>query len=136
MDRHVRQLETRIGRTTAWPIRWVRGPILGLDGRAAFSICMGSRPGDAGVGADGLATVDRHEVAHCVITSLDSAESDPPAILVEGWAEANQGTDLTEQAFRAWDRRTRGDDLTLHELTGPDWYWRHEAPVYLQALPW
>ena len=135
MDGHVRQLEKRLGRTTAWPIRWVRGPLLGLDGKAPFSVCMGSRPHDAELGTDGLAAVDRHEVAHCVITSLNSYESDPPAVLAEGWAEANQGTDSTEQVFRAWERRVRGDDLTLRELTGPDWYWCHRPPAYIQGAP-
>ena len=127
----------RLGRTTAWPIRWVRGPLFGLEGKAAFSVCMGSRPGEAEASADGLSTLDRHEVAHCVITSLNSPESDPPAVLVEGWAEANQGTDPTEQAFRVWDWRTRGDELTLRELTGSDWYWRHRGPgVHSGRLHW
>ena len=117
MDRHVRQLEKRLGRTTAWPIRWVRGPLLGLDGKAPFSVCMGSRPHDAELGTDGLAAVDRHEVAHCVITSLNSYESDPPAVLAEGWAEANQGTDSTEQVFRAWS--VERAVTTSHSVSSP-----------------
>ena len=128
-------LKRGLGRTTAWPIRWVRGPVLGMDGKAAFSVCMGSRPGEADLGDDGLSTLDRHEVAHCVITSFNSARSDPPAVLVEGWAEASQGTDPIAQAFHVWECRTRANDLTLRELTGPDWYWRHERPAYLQGGP-
>ena len=133
MDQHIRQLETRLGRKSAWRTRWVRGPLMGQEGRAIFNLCMGSRPGDGEGDAGSLTTLDRHEVAHCVITSLNAPESEPPAVLVEGWAEANQGTDPTEQAFRAWDHRRRGDDLTLRELIGPDWYWRHLPPAYVQG---
>ncbi len=99
-----------------------------------FSLCMGSRPGGQ-VDAEGLTTLDRHEVAHTVITSLNSPKSRPPALLVEGWAEANQGTDPTEQAIRVWEKRTSGDDLTLRELTGPDWYWRSLPDVYVHGAP-
>jgi hypothetical protein len=134
MDRHVRQLETRLGRQSRWQSYWARGPLLGFEGEAMFSLCMGSRPGGQ-VDADGLKTVDRHEIAHTVITSFYSSQSQPPALLVEGWAEANQGTDPTEQVFRVWEEHKRGRDLTLRELTGPDGYWYSFGPAYVQGAP-
>ncbi len=69
MDRHVRALEERLGRTTAGTIHWVRGRLLGIDRHAVFGLCLGSRPGQDPPDSEGLAAVDRHEVAHCVLTS-------------------------------------------------------------------
>ncbi len=62
-----------------------------------------------------------------------SARFDPPAVLTEGWAEANQGTDLVDQAARAWDQQMQGNDLSLRELIAPEWYDRHEYPAYVQG---
>ena len=45
MDRHVRALETRLGRTTTGKIHWARGPLLGIWGHAIFGLCMGTGPG-------------------------------------------------------------------------------------------
>ena len=100
MDRHVRALEARLGRATTGTIHWVRGPLLGIERHAILGLCLGSRPGEDPPNAGGLATVDRHEVAHCVLTSHCSPWFDPPAVLTEGWAEANQGDDPVEQAAR------------------------------------
>ena len=46
MDRHVRALERRLGLTTRGRIHWVRGPLLGMDGKALYGLCLGSRPGE------------------------------------------------------------------------------------------
>jgi len=134
MDRHVRQLEARLGRPTRGSIHWARGPLLGLQGRADFGHCMGSGP-DTDPVADGLAPVDRHEVAHCVLLSHCPPEFDPPAILTEGWAEANSGRDRVELAKAAWVRHLAGDDLSLRDFVGPDWYYRSELPAYFQGAP-
>jgi hypothetical protein len=80
MDRHVRQLETRLGRQSTWQTYWARGPLVGFEGRAMFSLCMGSRPCGQ-VDAEGLASLDRHEVAHAVATSPRS-----PTIVNGLWA--------------------------------------------------
>ena len=69
MDRHVRALEARLGRTTRGTIHWVRGPLFGIERHAIMGLCMGSRPGEEAADAEGLAHPDRHEVAHCVLTS-------------------------------------------------------------------
>jgi hypothetical protein len=135
MDRHIRQLEERLGRPTKGSIYWARGPLLGLEGRASFGHCMGSRPEGNPADADGLASVDRHEVAHCVLLSHCPAGFDPPALLTEGWAEANSGRDPIEVAKAAWERRGALDDLGLGELVGRDWYYCHESPVYVHGGP-
>jgi hypothetical protein len=135
MDRHVRALEARLGRATTGSIHWVRGPLLGIERHALFGLCLGSRPGEAPADAEGLCTPDRHEVAHCVLTSHCSARFDPPALLTEGWAQATQGDDPVDQATQAWNDLIQDNGLSLRQLTGPDWYNRHEWPVYLHGAP-
>jgi hypothetical protein len=130
MDRHIRALEARLGRPTAGTVHWARGPLLIMDSHAIIGLCMGSRPGEAPADAEGLAGVDRHEVAHCVLTSHCTAWFDPPTVLTEGWAQANQGDDPIDQAFHLRESWARGSGLTLRQLTGPDWYDRHEWAAY------
>ena len=100
-----------------------------------FGLCMGSRPGEVPADAEGLSAADRHEVAHCVLMSHCSARFQPPALLTEGWAQANQGDDPVDQAIHAWNDLIKGNGLSLRQLTGPDWYHRHEWPVYLHGAP-
>ncbi len=135
MDRHVRALEARLGRTTRGTIHWVRGPLLGIERHAMIGLCLGSRLGQEAADAEGLAHADRHEVAHCVLTSQCSARFNPPALLTEGWAQANQGTDPVDQARSARDNLTLGTGFSLRQLTGPEWYDRHDWPVYLHGAP-
>jgi hypothetical protein len=135
MDRHIRALEGRLGRPTQGTIHWARGPLFGIDRHAVIGLCLGSRPGEDPPDAEGLAGVDRHEVAHCVLTSHCSLHFDPPAVLTEGWAQANQGDDPLEQAQFLWERIENGTAYTLRQLTGPDWYNRHEWPAYQQGAP-
>jgi hypothetical protein len=135
MDRHVHALEERLGRAVNWQIHWVRGPLMGMQGRALVGLCMGSLPGVEPVDTQGLSILDRHEVAHCVIHGHCLLDASPPAWLVEGWAEANSGRSDALLAARAWEAREGGDWLTLRELTGPNWYSRHEWPVYRQGGP-
>ena len=84
-------------------------------------------------GADGLSELDRHEVAHCVITRKITGQSDPPTILVEGWAQANQGTTADVLAVTAWDDHEKGRSLTLRQLVAPDWYWYSGPAAYNQG---
>ena len=135
MDRHVRALEERLGRRTDGTIHWARGPLLGQDSESVIGLCMGSRPGAALADDEGLCHLDRHEVAHCVATSHCNALFDAPAVLSEGWAQANQGDDPVEAAGRAWEAIERGGGLTLRQLTGPAWYDRHEWPAYQHGAP-
>ena len=134
MDRHVREIEARLGVTNSARVHWMRGPILGMQGKAIFGLCMGSEPAKKVMNNGGsLDYLDRHEVAHCVINLACSGVGDPPALLCEGWAEANSGHDRVVQALSAREDQDMGRFLTLGELIGPDWYGRHDAPVYSQG---
>jgi hypothetical protein len=133
MDRHVRALEARLGRRTGGIIHWARGPLLGTGGSAIFGLCLGTQLGGAPADAEGLCTVDRHEVTHCMLNSQCSAWFDPPAMLTEGWARANEGVDHATLAYRVRAGLDDGKALTLRQLTRPDWYHRHEEPAYFQG---
>jgi hypothetical protein len=134
MDRHVWSLWQRLGgKRTTRRVHWVRGPIMGVDSHAIYGMCMGSRPGQFPPDAEGLTSLDRHEVAHCVIASFMPADINPPAALSEGWAEANMGRDPKSLAVQAWDHIEQGTALSLRELTGPTWYSRHHWPAYVQG---
>jgi hypothetical protein len=141
MDRHVEASMARLDQSATWPIVWYRGPIFGLRGCAIYDMAIGSEVGLYGRGgpyrrgADGLTDLDRHEVAHCVITRNYTARSDPPRVLMEGWAQANQGTPAEELADTAWDEREKGLSLTLRELVAPDWYWYSGPATYIQGAP-
>jgi hypothetical protein len=137
MDRHIRALEARLGRTGTRRIHWVRGPILGLQGRALLGICMGSLPGAEWNQPDeeGLTTLDRHEVAHVVLSQFCTTDMEPPAILMEGWAELASVADMKAYRLRALAEREAGRTLPLAELIGPAWYVRHDSPAYVHGAP-
>ncbi len=135
MDQHIREMEKRLGREINGRVHWVRGQLMGLQGKAILGMCMGSRPGEEAARGRELADVDRHEVAHCVSNRFFTPWSEPPALLIEGWAQANSGSDSTQLAEDAWNSRALGDWLPLRELTGPDWVGRHDGPVYRQGAP-
>ena len=135
MDRHVEASLARLDQSATWPIVWYRGPIFGLRQCAIYDMAIGSEVGLYQRGADGLTDLDRHEVAHCVITRNYTARSDPPRVLMEGWAQANQGTPAEELAYIAWDDREKGRSLTLRQLVAPDWYWYSGPAAYNQGAP-
>jgi hypothetical protein len=124
MDRHVEASLARLDQSATWPIVWYRGPLFGLRACAIFDMAIGSQVGMyPPPGADGLTDLDRHEVAHCVITQNYTGRSDPPRVLMEGWAQANEGARAEELAYHAWSDREKGQSLTLRQLVAPDWYW-------------
>jgi hypothetical protein len=135
MDRHVDALLARLDQSETWPIVWYRGSLLGQSRCAIYDMAMGSEVGQLPPEVDGLTTWDRHEVAHCVITRNYTARSDPPRVLMEGWAQANQGTPEEELAYTAWDERKSGLNLTLRQLVAPDWYWYSGPAAYKQGAP-
>ena len=96
---------------------------------------MGSSPGDVWnlPDAEGLTRLDRHEVAHVVLSQFCTADSEPPAVLMEGWAEVASMVDPNSYRLRAWAEREAGRTLTLEELFGPRWYGRHDQPAYTQG---
>jgi hypothetical protein len=135
MDRHVEASLARLDQSATWPIVWYRGPLFGLRRCAIYDMAIGSEAGQFPRGADGLSDLDRHEVAHCVIARKETARSDPPRLLMEGWAQANQGTPAEELARVAWDDRQKGRSLTLRQLVAPDWYWHSGPAAYNQGAP-
>lgn len=135
MDRHVEASLARLDQSATWPIVWYRGPLFGLRRCAIYDMAIGSEVRQFPPGADGLADLDRHEVAHCVITRNCTGRSDPPRVLMEGWAQANQGTTAEELARAAWDDREKGRSLTLRQLVAPDWYWYSGPAAYNQGAP-
>ena len=116
MDRHVEASLARLDQSATWPIVWYRGPLFGLRECAVYDMAIGSEAGLYQRGADGLTDLDRHEVAHCVVTRNYTARSDPPRVLIEGSAQANQGTPAVELADTAWNDREKGRSLTLRQL--------------------
>jgi hypothetical protein len=135
MDRHVEVSLARLDQSATWPIIWYRGPLFGVQGRAAYNIAFGSEVAQSPPEADGLTNMDRHEVAHCLITRNYTARSDPPRVLIEGWAQANQGTPAEELAVTAWDDHQKGLSLSLRQLVAPDWYWYSGPAAYSQGAP-
>jgi hypothetical protein len=135
MDRHVETSLARLGHSASWPIVWYRGRLFGLQECAIHDMAIGSKVGQTKRGADGLTVLDRHEVAHCVINQNDTVLSDPPRVLMEGWAQANQGTPEEELADTAWNDRQAGQSLTLRQLVSPNWYWFSGPAAYRQGAP-
>jgi hypothetical protein len=135
MDRHVEATLARLNQSSAWPIFWYRGRLFGMQWCAVHDMAIGSEDGLYQRGADGLTERDRHEVAHCVINRNCTARSDPPRVLMEGWAQANQGTPAEELAWNAWDDRRKGRSMTLRRLVARDWYWYSGPAAYTQGAP-
>ncbi|MFI5461486.1 MAG: hypothetical protein ACHRXM_39340 [Isosphaerales bacterium] len=139
MDRHVEASLARLDQSATWPIVWYRGPLLGVGHCAIYDMAIGSQVGlyldRAQRGADGLTDLDRHEVAHCVITRNCTARSDPPRVLIEGWAQADEGYSAEALAYPAWDDHEHGRSLTLRQLVAPDWYWYSGPAAYIQGAP-
>jgi hypothetical protein len=133
MDRHISELESRLGRTGQRRVYWVRGPLWGLQGRAIDSLCFGSRADEPAADPASLTKLDRHEVAHVVLSQFCTLDVQPPALLVEGWAEANSGIAPNALLLRAWSEWEMGRTYSLRELLGPEWYGRHEGAVYVQG---
>jgi hypothetical protein len=128
MDRHIEAMADLLGQAVPNDeFLWVRGSIFGFNGRAIhlWAICApASDPAE-------IVYVDRHEVAHTLITALCGPDQDPPCLFAEGWAES-RSTDRGDQILRLARARKDGRALPLQELVapaeyhrmGPDWaYW-------------
>jgi len=131
MDSHIASMTNLLEQTPlATQVAWVRGSIFGMEGRAngPWAIC-----GPNG-NADRLDPLDRHEVAHSVITMLAGPDQDPPAVLVEGWAES-QSAAREDQIRQLALQKRDGSTYALAELIAPQWYMRSYAPVYSHGGP-
>lgn len=129
MDQHVARLEERVGSPLRAKIHWVRGSLLGQGNCSFLGLALGSTQSPADwSSAEGY--LDRHELAHAVITQQRPLTADPPMVLHEGWAESQSGRASRELAARAIQEHESQPELCVADLFGPDWYHRDEGPVY------
>jgi hypothetical protein len=143
MEEHVGRLEAMTGRLLRAKIYWVRGRLLGRGQMASFGLAAGStRSPENWETADSplRVSVDRHELAHAVLLQHYWPDSNPPFLLVEGWAESQSGRSRVSLAAEALASRQRWlsrlgltEDARksyLKELLGPSWYHHIGAPIY------
>lgn len=133
MERHVARLEELTGRPLRAKIHWVRGRLLGQGNLAFYGLALGSTESPAG-------QLDRHELAHAVLYQHDEPDTDPPTLLLEGWAESQSADPATLALSAAAVLRDpivardlfegKGTKGYLRLLTGPGWYHRDRGPVY------
>lgn len=125
MDRHVATLEEKTGLSLRTKIYLVRGKLLGLSGLSLLGLALGSRKSPAN-------NLDRHELAHAVLYQLYSPDTDPPMLLVEGWAESQSQNSKTLAKQALWYRHSQGQNTTslVRELTDSVWYHHDAGPVY------
>jgi len=140
MDRHLERMQESLGRKMRSKVRWVRGSLLGVEGRGGGGLALGSsdiKPRET----DELSQLDLHEAAHALVDTLEHGDirvpldHEAPAILSEGWAELHSGYPDQALLQNAWNDRRRGLVLPLREFTSEDWYHRHWSPAYIQGGP-
>jgi hypothetical protein len=111
-------------------LAWVRGSLVRHDARAVLAWGLCGRDGEPAE----LTGLDRHEMAHTLITMLGGPDQDPPFVLVEGWAES-QSADRDVQITHLADMYEAKRTYTLEELVGPAWYGTGQGPVYWEGGP-
>jgi hypothetical protein len=135
MEKHVARLEELTGRKLRDKVYWVRGSMVGFDQICNRGLAEGSSKGPAG-------DDDRHELAHAVLSQHETRKTDPPTLLIEGWAVSQEtggdrarlandaltarGGASGDQALPEW----AGSKTCLRDLTGPKWYHQSSGPVY------
>jgi hypothetical protein len=94
MDRHVAAMEKETGLPLQTKVYLVRGKLLGLSRLSILGLALGSWESPAN-------SLDRHELAHAVLYQHYSPDTEPPMLLVEGWAESQSQNSktLAEQAL-------------------------------------
>jgi hypothetical protein len=132
MDAHIERMAALLAKPVPNArARWVRGPIVGQHGRAilAWAVCD---PGSAHPAE--LTELDRHEIAHVLITGLGGPDQFPPMVLAEGWAECQCREGDQQIVSLDRDRRLRRT-TPIRELIEPDWYGRSQGPAYSEGGP-
>jgi hypothetical protein len=143
MEAHVARLAAMTKCSLRDKIYWVRGRLLGMGPLSCSGLAAGSsrspRDWQTADHPDCL-SVDRHELAHAVLLQRYRSDSDPPLLLVEGWAESQAGPSRPRLAAGALESRARwlsrrgqggqAGQSFLRELLGRSWYHRIGAPVY------
>jgi len=117
MDRHIEAMADLLGQPVPdKEFRWVRGSLFGFNGRAVFlwAICIQEDAGE-------LTFMDRHEVAHTLITALSGPDQDPPCLFTEGWAESQSENRDDQIQFLAKAHREAWA-YSLQELVAPAAY--------------
>ncbi|MSR59300.1 MAG: hypothetical protein EXS05_16935 [Planctomycetaceae bacterium] len=129
MDEHLARIESLLGRESVARAHWVRGSIWGRENYQHQGLAM-SMPVSAKPAGEVLAHVDRHELAHFAINQFATGRTQPPFVLIEGWAEAQSGQ-TSEELAANFSRSSR--PFTLRELVGDEWYSVDLGPVYAQG---
>jgi hypothetical protein len=129
MDRHVAYLAAKIGRPLRSKIHWVRGSLIGQGNLSFFGLALGSTKSPVNwQQPDG--NLDRHELAHAVITQQRPVTADPPMLLHEGWAESQSGVPRSNLVAACQQQHDHDPNLSVADLLGPKWYHRDSGPVY------
>jgi hypothetical protein len=119
MDAHLARLEEILGRRQHSRIHWIRGSALGMHAMSIHSVALGSEDSPAG-------WFDRHEIAHAFLYQFSDPGSEPPMLLLEGWAMAVDGhpEPLATTALKARKEFTgwRGTPHCLRSILAPDLY--------------
>lgn len=130
MDRHVIEMCQLLGADPPSDVAWMRASMLSFD---KFSIGPWG-VAEADQDAAALTALDRHEVAHAVISNLAGRDQDPPRFLVEGWAES-QSADHNQLILALSQDTRRTQYLMLDDLLDEHWYRASRGPVYLYGGP-
>ena len=115
MDRHVSELERVLGRQRRSKIHWVRGSLLGQRNLSFLGFALGSEQSPS-------RALDRHEIAHAVLTQFRITPADPAMLLHEGWAESQSDVESVALARRALTARDENPTIGLVDLLGPETY--------------
>jgi hypothetical protein len=119
MDAHLARLEEVLGRRQHSRIHWIRGQALTMHAMSIHSVALASEVSPA-------SSLDRHEIAHSFLYQFSDRGSEPPMLLLEGWAMAVDGHPeplaisalSARKQFTIWRRTTN----CLRSILSPDLY--------------
>lgn len=126
MDEHVKSMTGLLEAKLDRAVYWVRGQILGQQGvsLAGWAVC--GEPDKA----NELSYIDNHEVAHAVIGLLCPVDSNPPTLIIEGWAEYHS-RDRADKRLQLLQAYADSDATpTLEQMVDDTWYGRSYGPAY------
>jgi hypothetical protein len=119
METHVWELEQTMELPLRSKIHWIRGSLLGQRNVSFLGLALGS---DQSLDWDQQGKLDRHELAHAVLTQYRMPTADPPMVLHEGWAEKQSGVSRNELAMIALAARDQSPDLKVADLFTHQYY--------------
>ncbi|WDQ18408.1 hypothetical protein [Rhodopirellula sp. P2] len=130
MDGHIEGMCALLGRTPPENVIWVRGSLLSQTGVSIgpWAITDDDQP------AAEFSSLDRHEIAHSVISGLCGPDQDPPRLLVEGWAQF-QGNDWSAEIPGLSNQHRNQAHFLLDELIEEPWYSASRWPLYRYGGP-